>query len=105
MGISLLVSGWQSHFAVAPLRAFGVADPVERGEFTFGKLANALDNRFDHILAGTGKAVMAGQFADIGDMLEDKILFATGGCKTHEIAIRCCLNFRWPIAQGHVWLK
>ena len=105
MGISLLVARWQSHLAVAPLGALGVADPVEGSKFALGKLADPFDNRLDHIFAGTGKAVMAGQSADIGNMFEDEILFATGGCKAHEIAIRCCLNLRWPIAQGHVRLK
>ena len=48
---------------------------------------------------------MLSQFANVGDMFEDKILFATGGCKTHEMTIRCCLIFRSAIAQGHVRLK
>jgi hypothetical protein len=68
-------------------------------------LTYAFHNRLDHILARTGKAIMARQFADIGDMFEYKILFATGGCKSHQFAIRCCLNLRWAIAQGHVRLK
>ncbi len=105
MRISFLIARRQSDLAIAPLRAVGVANPVQGGKFAFGKLANAVDNGFYHILAGTGKAFMAGQFTDIGNMFEDEILFATGGCKTHEIAIRCCLNLRWAIAQGHVRLK
>ena len=64
---------------VLHLRTDGVSDAIERCEFLFRKFPGAFDDRLNHIRRGIGKAIMAGQFIDVGNMLQDKQLLAGGG--------------------------
>ena len=56
----------QANHAVLQLRALEIADPVERRPFARGELADALDDRFDHVGLGGGEALAARQFLDSG---------------------------------------
>ena len=52
--------------AIGQLRTLLVADPVERRPFPGGELADAFDNRLDHVLARPGKAIVRGKVGDSG---------------------------------------
>src|SRR5690606_1602587 len=103
--IRLFKALWHGHSAVFPLRADSVADAVYRSELPFRKLADAFDNRFDHIIAGPSTLLVLGQRTHTGDMFQDEILFSAGRCKAHVQSLRDCLKSRCAIAPYYVRLK
>jgi hypothetical protein len=69
----------QPHHAVLELRAFQVADPVERCPLASRECPDPVDDRRDHVRLGGGEALGPCELADPGADLQREQLIGGGG--------------------------